>query len=229
MYLNLIQVAESFGVSESAVLGWMKHDGLPFTQDRDRYLFDRAQVAQWAARRGMATKVGFLAPDPAAAAPFLKLGPLIRAGKVWRDVAPADLTGVYEQIVASLPGVTEPIRHLLGQRVRAHGGVTLAPVGGGIARPHPSDSLALGHDAGTIALIFLREGLRPDDTAVDDVPVRRLFFFVSPSPRGHFDILANLSRGIVKGSLRQLAEREAPDEEIFHAFDAIDEATGKKA
>lgn len=228
MYLNLIQVAESFGVSESVVEGWIRHDGLPCTRDRDRYLFDRAQVAQWAAGRGLATKVGFLAPDPSASAAGLRLGPLVRAGGVWRDVAPGELQGVFERVVSALPGVTGPIRTLLSERVRAKGGVTLAPVGGGFALPHPAERLALGRGSGTIALILLSEGLQPEPPAVDGLPVRRLFFFVSPSPRGHFDILASLSRGIVHGPLKALAENGASDEEIFRAFDEIDERAGRK-
>src|ERR1035437_5203112 len=54
MYLNLIQLAESFGVSEKVVEGWIREEGLPHTPDRGRLLFDRAQVVQWAATRGLA-------------------------------------------------------------------------------------------------------------------------------------------------------------------------------
>src|ERR1035438_9518710 len=49
MYLNLIQIAESFGVSESVVEDWIRNEGLPHTPDRGRLLFDRVQVANWAA------------------------------------------------------------------------------------------------------------------------------------------------------------------------------------
>ena len=48
MYLNLVQLAESFGVSETVVEGWIRDEGLPHTPDRGRLLFDRAQVAEWA-------------------------------------------------------------------------------------------------------------------------------------------------------------------------------------
>src|SRR5512137_2079479 len=75
MYLNLIQIAESFGVSESVVEGWIRDEGLPHTPDRGRLLFDRAQVAQWAAARGLAAQAGFLAPETAAAASGWKLAP----------------------------------------------------------------------------------------------------------------------------------------------------------
>src|SRR5674476_1389998 len=54
MYLNLIQIAESFGVAEKVVEGWIRDEGLPYTPDRSRLLFDRAQVTEWAAERGLA-------------------------------------------------------------------------------------------------------------------------------------------------------------------------------
>jgi nitrogen PTS system EIIA component len=220
MYLNLIQVAESFGVSEKVVDGWVKHDGLPFTPDRDRNLFDSEQVAQWASVRGMATTAGFLASDEPV--PHLRLGPLMREGKIWRGISPSEVPEVFERIIAALPGVTPPIRKLLDQRILMHGGVTIAPVGGGYALPHPRERLTLGHDSGTIALLLLSEGLKLEEPAADDVPVRKLFFFISPTPRGHFDILANLSRGLRGGKLRSLVDGEAANDEIFHAFDDMD-------
>ena len=46
MYLNLIQVAESFGVSERVVEDWIRLEGMPHVPDRGRLLFDQAQVAE---------------------------------------------------------------------------------------------------------------------------------------------------------------------------------------
>jgi len=222
MYLNLIQIAESFGVSEKVVEGWIRNEGLPNTPDRGRLLFDRAQVTQWAAERGLAARVGFLAPEESALTPHLRLGPLLRAGRIWRDVPAADVPVFFERIVTALPGATPPVRQLLGQRVRARGGVTMAPVGGGFALPHPSARITLGRDSGTVALLLLSDDLVLPEPPVDGVPVRRLFFFIAPSPRGHLDLLARLSRSLVQGPLRELVEKGAPDEEIFQAVEAAD-------
>ena len=90
MYLNLIQIAESFGVSERVVEGWIRDEGLPHTPDRGRLLFDRAQVTEWAAARGLAAQAGFLAAEGALLTTQVRLGPLLQAGGVWRDV-PVDL------------------------------------------------------------------------------------------------------------------------------------------
>ena len=217
MYLNLIQIAESFGVSEKVVEDWIRTEALPHTPDRGRLLFDRAQVANWAAARGLAAHAGFLAPQNAAFATGWKLAPLLRAGGIWRDVMPANVIDTFGRIIAVLPGVTPPIRHLLTQRLRTPAGVTFAPVGGGFALPHLSTRVALGRDAGTVALVLLRDPLALTEPRPDDVPVTRLLFFIAPSPRAHLDLLGRLSRMIGRGEVRQAIERGAPDEEIFMA------------
>lgn len=224
MYLNLIQIAESFGVSESVVEGWIRDEGLPHTPDRGRLLFDRAQVAQWAATRGLATQAGFLAEEQPTLARGLQVAPLLRVGGIWRDAALADLPGVIEQVVARLPGVTPPVRQLLGQRLRAPGGVTWAPVGGGFALPHPATRIALGREAGTVALILLREPLVFPEPAVDDAPVTRLLFFIAPSPRAHLDLLGRLSRLLARGPFREALLNNAADEAVHAAVAAADAA-----
>jgi PTS system nitrogen regulatory IIA component len=226
MYLNIIQIAESFGVAEEVVERWVRDEGLPFTPDRDRMLFDRTQVANWAAARGLAAQAGFLAPTASSVAAGGGVGALLRAGRIWRDVPAAGFLRVLEQVVAALPGATPPIRNLVAQRLRTPDGVVIAPVGGGFALPHPSNRIALGRDSGTVALLLLREPMPLPEPPPDDVPVTRLFFFIAPSPRAHLDLLGRLSRMLSRGLVRELVVQGAPDEEIFKAVAAAEGAAG---
>lgn len=223
MFLNLIQIAESFGVAEGVVEGWIRDEGLPHMRDRGRLLFDRAQVAQWAANRGLSSQAGFLAPELSVFATGIRLEPLLRIGGIWRNVAAADVEGVFDRVVSALPRTTPTVRQLLAQRLRAPGGVTAAPVGGGFAVPHPSARVALGRDAGTIALLFLREGMLLAEPPADGIPVTRLFFFVAPSPRAHLDLLGRLSRLLGRGPVRDVLDESATDGEIFHAVASLDD------
>jgi PTS system nitrogen regulatory IIA component len=224
MYLNLIQIAESFGVSEKVVEDWIRREGLPHTPDRGRLLFDRAQVADWAAVRGLAARAGFLAPLAPAFAKGISLESLLRTGGIWRDVSAADILDVFVRIVAALPGTTPPLRQFLTQGLRAKGGVNVAPVGGGIALPHPSARIALGRDSGTVALVLLRDPLILTEPQADSEPVTRLLFFIAPSPRAHLDLLGRLSRGLARGPLRERVVQGAADEEIFKAAAEADKA-----
>ncbi len=224
MYLNVVQIAESFGVSENVVEDWIRNEGLPHIPDRGRLLFDRAQVADWATAHGLAAHAGFLAPAASAVAGGWQLQPLLRAGGIWRDITPAQLTNVLGRIVAALPGATPPVRQLLAQRLRAAGGVTTAPVGGGFALPHMSTRIALGRESGLVALLLLSEAMELPEPPPDGVPVTRLLFFIAPSPRAHLDLLGKLSRVLTRGPLRELIVRGAPDEEIFKVL-AVDDAS----
>jgi PTS system nitrogen regulatory IIA component len=225
MYLNLIQVAESFGVPEKVVESWIRDEAMPCTPDRGRLLFDRGQVAEWAAERGLGARAGFLAPEKSALTPSLRVGPLLRTGGIWRDVPAAEVINVFERIITMLPGATPPVRQLLGQRMQARGGVTMAPIGRGFALPHPAARITLGRESGTVALLLLREALSLTEPPADGVPVTRLFFFIAPSPRAHLSLLARLSRDLTRGSLSELVEKGAANEEIFNAVGAMDAAS----
>lgn len=226
MFLNVIQIAESFGVSESVVEGWVRNETLPHTVDRGRLIFDRAQVAQWAAAHGLAAQAGFLAPEATVFATGYQLNSLLKVGRIWRGVTSADVEKVIDKIVGALPATPPPVRQLLSQRLRAKGGITWAPIGDGFALPHPSARIALGRDSGTLALLMLRDAFRPPD---DDTPITRMFFFIAPTPRAHLDLLGRLSRLLVAiCPLRDLVIAGAKDEEILAALSAID-AVGAKS
>jgi PTS system nitrogen regulatory IIA component len=230
MYLNLVQIAESFGVAEKTVDDWIRTEGMPHLVDRGRILFDRAQVTQWAAARGLGSATGFLAPETPAFATGWRLEPLLAAGGIWRDVPAAAVTESFVRVVDNLPGTAPAVRKMLAQRLHSPGGITLAPVGGGIALPHPSARIALGRDAGLVALLLLREPLPMPEPPPDGVPITRLFFFLAPSPRAHLDLLGRLSRMLSRGPLRELITRGASDVEILDAVAAADAAaTGPTA
>jgi len=229
VYLNVVQLAESFGVEESVIQDWVRHEGLPHVPERGRLLFDRAQVASWAAQRGLASKVGFLAPERLRARPGLRLEPLLRVGNIWRDVGADELPGVLERVVGALPGATPAVRQLLVQRVRAANGITWAPIGGGVALPHLRAPVALGPESGVLALIFLRDPLAADEPAPDQQPVERLLFFIAPSPRAHLELLAQLSETLTRGGLQRLLLEGAPDAELLAALAAVDADRGAHA
>jgi PTS system nitrogen regulatory IIA component len=218
MYLNIIQLAESFGVEENVVEGWVRNENLPAIEDRGRLLFDRRQVVDWAAERGLVAKAGFLAPVRSASSSGRRMEILLRTGGIWRDVSGTEVLNVLERVVAALPGATPEVRRILAQRLRAPGGITWAPVGGGLALPHLRAHVALGRDSGLLAILFLRDALSLAEGPPDAVPITRLMFFIAPSPRAHLEMLSQLSTTLTRGSLRALLLQGAADTEIFTAL-----------
>lgn len=228
MFLNIIELAESLGVEESEVEGWIHNDGLPHVTDRGRLLFDRSQVVGWAESHGLAAKVGFLAPERSQIQGTKKLETMLRIGGIWREVSAANVLNLFADIVAKLPSATPPIRQMLQQRLRAPNGISWALVGGGLALPHLRTPIALGREAGIIAIVLLHDALAVSEPAPDKQAIMRLLFFVAPSPRAHLEILAQLSTALSRGNLGKLINDGAPDEDIFAAVAAA-ENSGKKA
>lgn len=222
MYLNLIQLAESFGVEESEVEKWVRNDHLPCIHDRERLWFDRAQVVEWAASRGLAAKAGFLAPGKTSTDPAGQCEKFLRIGGIWRDVTPESVLDVLEKILGALPGTSPAARQLLIQRLRGEDGITWTPVGHGFALPHLRTRVALGRDSGTLALVML-SGPLTLAAPPDQIPITRLFFFVAPSPRAHLDLLGKLSKALVREDVRQCVMAGASDDKIVSAFAAIDQ------
>ena len=96
--------------------------------------------------------------------------------------------------------------------------VLLAVLGGGLALPHLRTPVALGREAGILAIVLLRDVLGVSEPAPDDQPITRLVFFIAPSPRAHLEILAQLSTALVRGRLHQLIQDGAPDDELCAAI-----------
>ena len=231
MYLILIQLADSFGVSEKVVEDWVRDEGLPHVVDRGRLLFDRARVVDWAAAHGLTARAGFLASENGAFTSGLALAPMLHTGGIWRNVPSSETVLIFERIISTLPAVAPAVRNLLCQRLKAKGGINWAPVGKGFALPHFSTRITLGRETGIVSLILLSDSLQLSEPPPDGIPVTQLIFFVPPSPRAHLDMLARLSRTIALGPLGQLAKKNATDEEIFQAISAMDEektAVGKR-
>jgi PTS system nitrogen regulatory IIA component len=114
--------------------------------------------------------------------------------------------------------------------LRAPDGITWAPVGGGLALPHLRSHVALGRDAGIVALVLMRTGESVAATEPPDgVPVTRLVFFIAPSPRVHLELLAQLSSALTRGGLRRLVIEGATDAEIYAAVVAADATSAGKA
>jgi PTS system nitrogen regulatory IIA component len=217
MYLNLIQIAESFGVSEHVVTEWVRNEGMPHVHDRDRILFEQDQVMAWAARNGLAVNSGFLAQPTPALASNLNIAALVRRGGIWPDVTAGDLPGVLERIVRGLPGVSSAVLDMLARRISTHGGLTMAPTGRGFALPHPARGVFLGEACALVAVILLSSPLA-GVRGPDEIPVTRLLFFISPTPRLHVNMLGLLARSVASGVLAAALERSADDEELLQAL-----------
>ena len=224
MYLNIIQLAESLGVEERMVENWIRNEGLPCVRDCGRVLFERGQVAEWAAQRGLGARAGFLAPTGTTPVAGRELLNLLKAGGIHRNIAASSVLPLLAELLKALPGATPPVREMLAQRMHAPDGITWAPVGGGLALPHLRTHITLGRGAGLLAVLFLLEPLPLQVPPEDGEPVDRLLFFIAPSPRAHLELLSRLSAALTRHGLRELLREGAADPLLMAALAAAEPA-----
>jgi PTS system nitrogen regulatory IIA component len=106
---------------------------------------------------------------------------------------------------------------MLARRICSPEGLTMAPTGKGFALPHPARGVFLGEACALVALILLSgplEGVKGPDS----VPVTRLLFFISPTPRLHVDMLGLLARSVASGVLNTALDRAADNETVLQAL-----------
>ncbi len=217
MYLNLTQLAESFGVSEHVVTEWVRKEDMPHVHDRDRILFEKGPVLAWAARKGLAANAGFLAQSAPPLTAALDLAALLRRGGIWRNISPGDLPDVFERVLDALPTLTPAVRGMLMHRISSPDGLTAAPTGQGFALPHPASGVFLGKACALVALIQLNAPWGWAEPP-DGIPVTRLLFFISPTPRQHVNMLGLLARGISSGFLEQALSEGRDDDALIQAL-----------
>lgn len=218
MYINIIQLAESLGVSEGMIEDWIRLEGLPCIRDGARMSFDRAQVIEWAGERGISSKAGFLAAGVRPSGQTSRLADFLRLGGIWRNVKSDHVSRLLEKIVSGLPGMGPEIIRLLSERINTPRGMNWAQVGEGVAMPHLRVPVALGHNRGVLAILILCEPASLPQPPPDHVPVKYMFFFIAPSPRVHLEMTGHLSSHLLHGRLRALLAENASDEAIFSAL-----------
>lgn len=216
MYLTIVELAESFGVAERKIEEWARHERLPFLLERGRMLFDRGQVITWAEQRGLADKAGYLAVQNPSNDAAANVASLVKIGGIWRGIPAGQVVDTLLRIIDQLPSVTPPIRQLMALRLRAPDGISWAAVGDGLALPHLRQPVALGHGNGFCAVFFLQGPL--DLPTPDGQPINRLIFLLSPSPRGHLQLLRELSLAWNRGPLKERMRAETSDEDLLAAL-----------
>ena len=219
MDLSVREVARLLGVTEKTVHRWLREKAIPAHRLHDQSRFNRVEIQEWAAARGLRMTPDLPGVGGASSAP-LSLREAIERGGIHLRVPGATADEVLEA-VAKLPGIPDGVdRSLLRELLVGREALTSTGIGGGIAFPHPRDPLVMQVREPIVLACFLE---RPVDFhAVDDVPVRVLFTLLSPSIRAHLQILARLTYALHDAALLKLLEKPAAPEAILAQLGAIE-------
>lgn len=135
---------------------------------------------------------------------------LLDRGRVWMNLGGSDSRGALSEAVSALEkaarlpeSVSAPqlLDSLLAREERSS-----TALGGGLAFPHPTASMAPRPEDAFIALFYPRFAL--PWAAPDGVPVKAIFMIVSNNPKDHLMALSRLAKACADKGFRELLDQE---------------------
>jgi PTS system nitrogen regulatory IIA component len=219
MDLSVREVARLLGVTEKTVEGWLREKSIPAHRLHDQFRFNRVEIQEWAAARGLKLSPDLLGVRKASETSMSLRGAIERGG-IHFGVSGATPVEVLEA-VTHLPGIPDGVdRSLLRELLVGREALTSTGIGGGIAIPHPRDPLVVRVQEPIVLTCFLEHPV--DFRAVDGAPVRILFTLLSPSIRAHLQILAQLTYALHDAALLKLLEQPAGADAILDRLATIE-------
>lgn len=225
MKVNVRQAARLLSVSESDIYRWIDSGELPCLVVKHQPLFGRAELLEWATARRIPVSLE-LFENGDEGSPRLRLGDALQRGGVHHDVPGIDRASILRAIVQRLPLPDDEDRDLLVQILLARESTGSSAIGEGIAIPHVRSPLIFPGTSGLASLSYLTSSVPFD--AVDGKPVHTAFTLLSPTIRGHLQLLSRLSAALLDPGFRAAVLRRAGGEEIVAEARRVEAALAEK-
>ena len=234
MQMTVRDVSEVLAVSESTVTRWIKQRGLPARHVAGQYRFNRAELFEWATANRVKVAADLFTHFDDDDDPVPGLATALDRGGIYYGLRDTNRDRALRALVEVLPLPDGVDRDLLLRLFLAREAAATTAVGDGIAVPHVRNPIVLHVPHPMVTLCFLE---RPVDFgALDGKPVHVLFSVISPTMRGHLQLLSRLSYGLHDEKFRAAVRAQAPREAILaearrvdSTLDAPPAAAGKAA
>jgi nitrogen PTS system EIIA component len=161
--------------------------------------------------------------DDADAVP--RLSEALTVGGIHYGIGARSKGEALQALVRVLPLPDGMDRELLLRLFLAREASASTAIGGGIAIPHVRNPIVLRMARPTIMLAFLAGPI--DFGALDGQPVHVLFSIISPTSRGHLQLLSRLSFALHDSQLRETVVRRATQEEIMQEVRRVEASIGE--
>jgi PTS system nitrogen regulatory IIA component len=220
MQLTVRDVSEVLDVSEATVTRWIKQRGLPARHVAGQYRFNRAELLEWATVNGVKVSVALFKDFDDEDEPAPGIAEALERGGIFYQLRDSNRDRALRALVEVLPLPDGVDRELLFRLFLAREASASTAVGEGIAIPHVRNPIVLHVPRPMLTLCFLE---RPVDFgALDSKPVGVLFSVISPTTRGHLQILARLSFALHDAKFKDAVASQAPRETILGEAQRID-------
>jgi len=225
MKLNVRQAARLLSVSESEIYRWVESGEIPCVLLKKQPLFGRAELLEWATARRLPVSLDLFENGDERGDRF-RLSDTLERGGVYRDVPGKDRAAVLRAIVQRLPLKEEDDRELLLQVLLARESTGSSGIGEGIAIPHVRSPIVFPGTVGIATLSYLASPVPFD--AFDAKPVHTVFTLLSPTIRGHLQLIARLSAVLLDPGFKEAVLRRADGEEIVAEARRVEEGLSQK-
>jgi PTS system nitrogen regulatory IIA component len=219
--LTVREAARLLSVSESEIYRWIDDGDMPCHVVNHQPLFSRAELLEWATARRLPVSVKLFEDDDGGPEP-VRLADALERGGVHQGIRGTDRQSVLRSMVAELPLGDDQDRDLLFEVLLAREALGSTAIGDGIAIPHVRSPLVFAGSKGALALCYLESPVAFD--APDQQPVHTLFALVSPTIRGHLQLLSRLSLALLDAGFRAAVLRRADLGEIVSEARRVEEA-----
>ncbi len=224
MQLTTRDAARLLGVSEAALLRWLRSGELNATRVNDQYRLNRIDLLEFAASRKLAISPDLLSELEQPQLPTL--AEAIRAGGVHRGVAGADKASILRVVVERMPKLRGADRDLLYNLLLAREALGSTGFGNGIAIPHPRNPIVLRVKRPEVAICYLDRPI--DFEAIDGKPVHTLVTLVSPSTRAHLHLLALVAAALGDPAVLAKLESRADADSLVPEVARVEAALAEK-
>jgi PTS system nitrogen regulatory IIA component len=200
--LTVRDVSRCFNVSEATVIRWVRQRNLPARQVAGQHRFNQVEVMEWATAHQLKISPEVFSHLPVEDDPIPSLADAIAEGGILYDLPGATKEQALRAVVDGLPLPKNANRELLVHLLLVREASSSTALGDGIAIPHVKNPIVAPVARPMITLAFLAQPI--DFGAVDQKPVAVLFTIVSPTTRGHLQLLSRLSFVLHDPKIRKL-------------------------
>lgn len=216
MKVNVRAAARMLSVSESDVYRWVDEGDIPCLFVNHQPLFNRSELLEWATLRRLPLATELFADEGQHA----QLAAALARGGAHYDVGGTDIPSTLAAVVGCLPIEDPEERASIIEIMTARKAEASTGIGGGIAIPHVRMPLVFAGVPAAIALCFLDHAV--PFTAVDGKPITTVFAMMTPTIRGHLQLLSHLSHALNDHGFVAALQRRADVETILAEARRVD-------
>ncbi len=219
MQLTLREVSQLIRVPERTVTAWIKQRDLPAVLVNDQYRVNRAELLNWVAAHPIDLSTSNFHESYTKYSRTENLAGALELGGILSNVSSGSLRDVWSQIVQSMPLPESIDRHFLLELFTTRELKSSTCVGRGIAVPHVRYPVVLPVEKPVATLAYLAQPLVAQGP--DGVPIDTLFVLVSPTPKVHMQLLAQLTTALQDNAFCELVKRPCATAELIAALNSI--------